>query len=108
MSKAKRPKTDKSFLLPDPSEINKAVEAVTKGEVIDGQIVKEHVAPTPPKKKKAIGRPPATHNRKRTSVMVDPILWQRIKLIAVKKNMDISDILEMGIHAVLKKYKNID
>jgi hypothetical protein len=103
-----RKKVPKLFGLPEPEEVNKIAEALAEKkvidktvEIIDGQEVIEH------KKKNRIGRPPATHNRKRTSVMVDPILWQRIKLIALKKNMEISDILEMGIHAVLKKYKDV-
>jgi hypothetical protein len=105
MAKApQRKKVAQSSELAGLADVNKGVENIT--ETISGQQVVEHTTPPrpQPKKKKTIGRPAATHNRARTSVMVDPKLWRQIKAIAAIKGFDISKLVELSLKDAIKKY----
>ena len=57
----------------------------------------------PPVEKKPIGRPRANHGRRSTSVMVRPEIWKRLKFLALKRDVDLSEMLEDIFLKHLKK-----
>lgn len=52
-----------------------------------------------------VGRPAATHDRKRTSVIITPKLWQDFKILSMRHGSNVSDFLEIAIKDALEKYK---
>lgn len=125
MKKPRRPKP--VFDLPSPAEANAAAAELSDAPASAPK-------PSPPKKKKPvarkkkpaapsqkkvaeaeprqlpvknpIGRPRSNHGRKSTSVMVKPEVWKRLKLLALQRDIDLSEMLEDIFLTFLKNEEN--
>ncbi|MCB0517319.1 MAG: hypothetical protein H6577_26415 [Lewinellaceae bacterium] len=114
MKKPRRPRP--VIDLPSPDEVNAAaaelsetvapakkspppIEGKTAKNTAARKNLKEAPAPTIVTKAavdeaKAVGRPRANHGRRSTSVMVRPQIWKQLKLLALQRDIDLSEMLE--------------
>lgn len=129
MKKPRRPKP--VFDLPSPDEVNSAAAELSEAPQPSAKksaanpvakkaasVTKTKRPPAPQKKaakrpqkapeaqaveRNPIGRPRANHGRKSTSVMVQPEIWKRLKLLALQRDVDLSEMLEDLFLSYLKK-----
>lgn len=91
--------------LPTSEENIKAAAELTEKQVQATEQAKEiSKIENAANKSNKVGRPKATHDRKRTSVIVAPELWQDFKILALRKGKNVSDLLELAIRDAMKKY----
>jgi len=74
--------------LPDPDEAKRRT-----GEAVDK---------IDPKENQGRGRPKSTHGLKRTSVMLDDAKMQRLKILAIKQDRYLYELIDEAIAAYLK------
>lgn len=85
-----------------PQNAPKAVAKTTPKKPI-AKVARKEKAVQPSAIKNPIGRPRANHGRRSTSVMVKPEIWKRLKLLALQRDIDLSEMLEDMFLTYLKK-----